>query len=183
MLVPNVGSNVAIMFIRCCFISPQHWGVTLPQHSHNVSWMLSVPSLGSNVAVMLTQHCLNFVSMSDPNAGEQCCHSFHATLIQCCYNIGQWWNNVVATLGILSKYNIGTAFIQCDLDIHTTLLGQMTASTNEHCHDFGALAGNVIPWIDLDDIVGDLLILPCSMSTLVVLFMRYYQITVTHRWS
>ena len=43
----------------------------------------------------------------------------------------------VAMLGFWSKYDIGTTFIQGCLDIHTTFLGHVKASTNERCHNIG----------------------------------------------
>ena len=90
---PNVGQQ------RCGPTLPQHshnvawtlsqhhqrWGPTLPQCSHNVVWTLSQcwsPTLGD-------QDCLNVVSTSVTNIGNQRCHNIHATLPQFWYSVSQ----------------------------------------------------------------------------------------------
>ena len=137
------------------------------QHSHNVAWTLSVPSGGHqqshNIHTMFPEWCLDV----GPQCWERHCHNIHTMLPECCLDvIPQCWGatlpqyshniawtlsehwpmlaNVVAMLGFGSKYNVGTTFSQCCLNVHTTLLGHLKVSTFECCHNVGTNVKTVV---------------------------------------
>ena len=41
-----------------------------------------------HIDTTFTQHCLNIVSMSLANVGEQHCHTIHTMLRESCHNVG-----------------------------------------------------------------------------------------------
>ena len=100
----------------------------------------SVPNVESDIATVFTQCCQSAVSCCSPTLGvtlPQHSHNIALTLSEC-------WptsTNLVTTLGFGSKYNVGTMFTLCCLDIHRTLLEPLKISTLERCHKVGAFAG------------------------------------------
>ena len=130
----------------------QCWGVTLPQRSHNVAWMLfqrQSPMLGSDIATKFTQHCLNIVSTLVTNVATM--------FTQHCSNIGtlaQHWYNIMFTqlCGNVHTQRCGNIVKCLQINI-VTILGSNVATTftqGEQCHNIGIIAGYSGYWDYID---------------------------------
>ena len=134
------------------------------RHCHNIHTML--PAFFHNVSHHnveqcchnVRQHCLNLVSTFSLSVGVWHGHNGHTalpeTLSQCqflifrskistiytqyWYIVGQHCDIVVVMLRLWSKYNFGTMFTQCCLDIDT-LLECLKVSTNEREDNIGTI--------------------------------------------
>ena len=114
--------------ICCLNLSPQHWVATLAKLSHNIAWTLSRPH-SPTLGVMLSQYSHHVVWILSQSRSLMLGSITAETFTQLC-------DNVVATFGFSSKCNIGTIFTHF-LDVHTTFLGWLKISTNQHHQNIG----------------------------------------------
>ena len=112
--------------------------------------------LGTNIDTSFSQHCLNIVSISAPNVGEQRCHNIHTTLPEGCLKVSpqcwgailpQHWHNIAWVLSQcwspMLGSDIATIFTQ-----HWYSIVTMLVNVGQHCDNIGILV-EILYWYNI----------------------------------